>query len=179
MLRSRKTRACSNHGTRCVRFIIGNSGDNACYARRSRCVVIQFCYRDDGDHALGESTTMRSSAALLALGLVAACCPAMARSHHGHAVHRSDVHHYAARTVHHHASLAHRTHAGIHIAQHADVAPHVAASSGSISHSAITCEMVRAYVAQVGLAQAAAMAQSAGITASEKDRARRCLEQKS
>jgi hypothetical protein len=39
--------------------------------------------------------------------------------------------------------------------------------------------MVRAYVAQVGLAQAAAIAESAGITASEKDRAKRCLEQKS
>jgi hypothetical protein len=95
----------------------------------------------------------------------------MAKSHHGH-----DVHHYAARTLHHHVSLAHRT----RLAHHADVAPHVATtSSGSVSHSAITCEMVRAYVAQVGLAQAAAMAQSAGITASEKDRAKRCLEQKS
>jgi hypothetical protein len=114
--------------------------------------------------------TMRRSAALLTLGLITACCPAMAKSHHGH-----DVHHYAARTLHHHASLAHRT----HLAHHADVAPSVATSSGSVSHSGITCEMVRAYVAQVGLAQAAAMAQSAGITASEKDRAKRCLEQKS
>jgi hypothetical protein len=94
----------------------------------------------------------------------------MAKSHHG-----QYVHHYAARTVHHHASLAHRT----HLAHHAEVAHHVANSSGSVSHSGITCEMVRAYVAQVGLAQAAAMAESAGITASEKDRAKRCLEQKS
>ena len=47
------------------------------------------------------------------------------------------------------------------------------------SHSGITCDMVRAYVAQVGLAQATAMAESAGITASEKARARRCLAQKS
>jgi hypothetical protein len=39
--------------------------------------------------------------------------------------------------------------------------------------------MVRAYVAQVGLAQAAAIAESAGITSSEKERARRCLAQKS
>jgi hypothetical protein len=39
--------------------------------------------------------------------------------------------------------------------------------------------MVRAYVAQVGLAQAAVMAESAGITASEKERAKRCLAQKS
>jgi hypothetical protein len=49
----------------------------------------------------------------------------------------------------------------------------------SVSHSGITCDMVRAYVAQVGLAQAAAMAQSAGITSAEKERARRCLAQKS
>jgi len=45
----------------------------------------------------------------------------------------------------------------------------------SESHSGITCDMVRAYVAQVGLAQAIATAQSAGITSAEKERARRCL----
>ena len=43
------------------------------------------------------------------------------------------------------------------------------------THSQITCEMVREYVAQVGLEQAMAMAQSAGITVSDKQRARRCL----
>ena len=47
------------------------------------------------------------------------------------------------------------------------------------SHSGITCDMVRAYVAQVGLAEAVAMAQSAGITPAEKERARRCLAEKS
>ena len=36
--------------------------------------------------------------------------------------------------------------------------------------------MVRNFVAQVGLAQAVAMAETAGITSSEKERARRCLE---
>jgi len=46
------------------------------------------------------------------------------------------------------------------------------------SHSNITCEMVRAYVAQVGTAQALAIAQSAGMTVSEEQRARRCLESK-
>jgi hypothetical protein len=39
--------------------------------------------------------------------------------------------------------------------------------------------MVRAYVAQVGLAQATAMAVSAGITSAEKERAKRCLAEKS
>jgi hypothetical protein len=44
------------------------------------------------------------------------------------------------------------------------------------SHARITCEMVRAYVAQIGLAQAKAMAQAAGMTASEEREAVQCLE---
>jgi hypothetical protein len=71
-----------------------------------------------------------------------------------------------AKPYHGHRAVAHTTH-------------HANRISEPDSHSAITCEMVRAYVAQVGLAQATAMAQSAGITSSEKDRARRCLAQKS
>jgi hypothetical protein len=51
--------------------------------------------------------------------------------------------------------------------------PHAATS-----RSGITCEMVRAYVAQIGLVQAKAMAQSAGITESEKREAMQCLEKK-
>jgi hypothetical protein len=43
------------------------------------------------------------------------------------------------------------------------------------SHSNITCDMVRSYVAQVGLAQARAMAAAAGMTAAEERRARQCL----
>jgi hypothetical protein len=46
------------------------------------------------------------------------------------------------------------------------------------SHSRITCEMVREYVAQVGVVQAKAMAQAAGITESEKREAVQCLEKK-
>jgi hypothetical protein len=42
-------------------------------------------------------------------------------------------------------------------------------------YSHITCEMVRTYVAQTGSAQALAMAQSVGITASEMAKAKRCL----
>ncbi len=56
---------------------------------------------------------------------------------------------------------------------------HVDGSTERESRSGITCEMVRAYVAKVGLAQAAALAESAGITPSEKERARRCLAQSS
>lgn len=65
-------------------------------------------------------------------------------------------HHYVARTLHHGNG-----------------------ASANESHSGITCDMVRAYVAQVGMAQAVAMAESAGITSSEKERARRCLAEKS
>jgi hypothetical protein len=46
------------------------------------------------------------------------------------------------------------------------------------SHARITCEMVRAYVAQIGLVQAKAMAQAAGMTASEEREAVQCLEKK-
>jgi hypothetical protein len=48
----------------------------------------------------------------------------------------------------------------------------------SISHSRITCDMVRAYVAQVGLEQAKAMAQAAGVTEAEAREAAQCLEKK-
>jgi hypothetical protein len=46
------------------------------------------------------------------------------------------------------------------------------------SHSRITCEMVRAYVAQVGLAQAKTMAEAAGMTETEEREAVRYLERK-
>jgi len=95
-------------------------------------------------------------AVLPMLALLAACGPAMAKSHHGH--------HHVARAT-HQAKTTPKT------------APKTAAERDS--HSGITCEMVRAYVAQVGLAQAQAMAESNGITSSEKERARRCLAEKS
>lgn len=40
----------------------------------------------------------------------------------------------------------------------------------------ITCEMVRAYVATVGLTRARAVALAHGITPAEERKARRCLE---
>lgn len=43
------------------------------------------------------------------------------------------------------------------------------------THSSITCAMVRSYVAQVGLEQAKVMAESAGMTAADELRAKRCL----
>jgi hypothetical protein len=41
--------------------------------------------------------------------------------------------------------------------------------------SHVNCETVRAYVAQVGLAQARTLARAAGMTAGQEWRARRCL----
>lgn len=42
----------------------------------------------------------------------------------------------------------------------------------------ISCETVRAYVAQVGVAQAKAMALSAGMTSAQERLAKRCLARK-
>jgi hypothetical protein len=42
----------------------------------------------------------------------------------------------------------------------------------------VNCETVRAYVAQVGLTQATALARAAGMTAGQEWRARRCLAKK-
>lgn len=50
--------------------------------------------------------------------------------------------------------------------------------AATTSHSRISCETVRAYVAQVGLAQAKALAQAAGMTEIEERQARQCLEKK-
>jgi hypothetical protein len=52
-------------------------------------------------------------------------------------------------------------------------------SAGNVAdHSHITCDMVRSYVAQVGLQQARAMAVAAGMTPSEERQARQCLASK-
>jgi hypothetical protein len=88
--------------------------------------------------------------ALLTLIAVAVSGPSMAKSHHHH-------HHHVYRAASNHS---------VH-----EAAP-------ASAHAHITCDMVRAYVAQVGLAQAKAQAQSAGMTASEAQKAMRCLEKK-
>jgi hypothetical protein len=52
-------------------------------------------------------------------------------------------------------------------------------SAGNVAdHSQITCDMVRSYVAQVGLQQARAMAVAAGMSRSEERHARQCLASK-
>jgi hypothetical protein len=49
--------------------------------------------------------------------------------------------------------------------------PHRAGRDGS----AITCDTVRAYVSQVGIVAAKAMARARGMTAAQERRARQCL----
>ena len=56
--------------------------------------------------------------------------------------------------------------------------PHHHRDRATASHSRVSCETVRAYVAQVGLAQAKAMAQAAGMTQSEEREAAQCLQKK-
>jgi hypothetical protein len=62
-----------------------------------------------------------------------------------------------------------RTHQHHHVARHGNEIG---------AHSNITCEMVRNYVAQVGLEHARAMATAAGMTVADERRARQCFEKK-
>jgi hypothetical protein len=94
--------------------------------------------------------------ALLAVIVVAVSSPSMAKSHHHHHVYREASHHRVDR----------------------EASRHRVAEKPASSHAHITCDMVRAYVAQVGLEQARALAESAGMTTSEERRAKRCLENK-
>jgi transposase-like protein len=143
---------------------------------------------------LRPGVAMMKHAVLFTLISLALICPVMAKPHHGdhpqhdaarkshHAHHYATRkshhdHHYAERRSHHdqqdversshHANryAAHRSHDSDRFASH-------------ISHSGITCDMVRAYVAKVGLGQAIAMAKSAGISAADEQRARQCLANK-
>jgi hypothetical protein len=90
---------------------------------------------------------------LTILCLLAASYPAMAKYHH----------HYD-RHFHRHASYSQRH-------DHARVSPEMRAH--------VTCDMVRAYVAQLGIEQARAMARAAGMTMLEERKARHCLESES
>ncbi len=54
----------------------------------------------------------------------------------------------------------------------------VATASPVLANPHISCATVRAYVSELGLVQAKAQAQAAGMTASQERRARRCLAKK-
>jgi hypothetical protein len=103
----------------------------------------------------------------LALVFVCVSWPLMAKSHHFDSGDRHRSHHESHRYGHHE---------GRHHAYDHDRYRHNSEPQGvGETHSHITCDMVRSYVAQVGLAQARAMAHAAGMTASEERRARQCL----
>jgi hypothetical protein len=103
--------------------------------------------------------------ALLMLVFASVSSPLLAKPRHSHHHSRDFSHHESWRD---HESRRYASHHGGH-RHHSD---HPAIQQ---THSHITCDMVRSYVAQVGLAQAKAMAEAAGMTASEERRARQCL----
>ena len=109
--------------------------------------------------------------ALLSFAVVfALACPVMAKPHHAQ---HSRHHHYAAHERHHHDATRDHHHEAARASRHAE--HNTAHETAPVSHSGITCEMVRAYVAKVGMGQAIAMAKSAGISAADEQRARQCL----
>jgi hypothetical protein len=121
-------------------------------------------------------------AALFTLLSFALSCPVMAKPRSHHHFYSHHHHHDAARASHHHeVGRASRHHEAAHTSRHREAArapQHADRETAHTSHSGITCEMVRAYVAKVGMGQAIAMAKSAGISAAEEERARQCLAKK-
>jgi hypothetical protein len=120
---------------------------------------------------------MKKTALLAAIFLIAAC-PLMAKPYHGQLYHGPLHHSYGH--VHQAYRYMHHSHRGLANAGHVyrDSRHAQAPDSNVGAHSNITCDMVRSYVAQVGLQQARAMAIAAGMTASEERRARQCLANK-
>jgi hypothetical protein len=137
---------------------------------------------------------MMKHAALFTLISLALCSPVIAKPHHAH-----HAGHYAADKAHHgrHAAARKSRHDDHYAARKSHHGDHYAARkshhgdqytvrkshdaddyAAHASHSGITCEMVRAYVAKVGLGQAIAMAKSAGMSAADEERARHCLANK-
>lgn len=123
---------------------------------------------------------MMKCAALFTLISLALTCPVIAKPHHAH--------HYAIRKSHRDHRYAERRSRRDqrNVERNSHHSNHYAVRrshdfdrfASHVSHSAITCEMVRAYVAKVGLGQAIAMAKSAGISAVDEQRARQCLANK-
>jgi hypothetical protein len=123
-----------------------------------------------GRFAFGGPTNMKDTA-LLTLVFVVISSPLLAKPHHLYSAGRHDGYRHAYAEAHRYGSHDGRHHSYGHGA--GEIGAHE--TGGRETHSHITCEMVRSYVAQVGLMQAKAMAQAAGMTASEERRARQCL----
>jgi len=116
-----------------------------------------------GNVSVGINKMKKTALLMLLLGGVSS--PLMAKPHHSYYSSRSSSHREGPRDN-ESRRYAYR-HDGYR--QHGD---HPAVQQ---THPHITCDMVRSYVAQFGPAQAKAMAQAAGMTASEGRRARQWL----
>jgi hypothetical protein len=131
-------------------------------------------------HVLCWGVAMMKYAAVFTLISLALTCPVVAKPHHADhdAAGKSHPgHHYAARKSHHdHHDVARKSRHADHYAARKSHDEHQYAAHAS--HSGITCEMVRAYVAKMGMGQAIAMAKSAGMSAADEERARHCLANK-
>jgi hypothetical protein len=142
---------------------------------------------------LRQGVAMMKHAALFTLISLALTCPVIAKPHHGHHSHYAarkshHAHHYTTRKSHHDHQYAERRSRRDQqdVERNSHRADHYTARrshdfdryASHTSHSGITCEMVRAYVAKVGLGQAIALAKSAGISAFDEQRARQCLANK-
>jgi hypothetical protein len=171
-----------NCGGQAARF----SGDSFVIVRAknfySGMMIEAICFRGS-QQKFGGPTTMKKTA-LLALVFVCVSWPVMAKPHHFYSEDRHSSHHdshrYGDYRSRDHAADYRSHHADHHLSRHHaddhDGYRHDGERRGAgETHSHISCEMVRSFVAQVGLAQAKAMAHAAGMTASEERRARQCL----
>jgi hypothetical protein len=120
-------------------------------------------------HVLCWGVAMMKYAAVFTLISLALTCPVVAKPHHAH-------HDAAGKSHHDHHDVARKSHHAGHYAARKSHDEHQYAAHAS--HSGITCEMVRAYVAKMGMGQAIAMAKSAGMSAADEERARHCLANK-
>lgn len=117
--------------------------------------------------------------ALLMLLLGGVSSPVMAEPHHNYyephqSYYEPHQSYYQSRSFSHREGP--RDHeSGRYAYRHDGYRPHSDHPATRQTHSHVTCDMVRSYVAQLGLAQAKAMAEAAGMTASEERRARQCL----
>jgi hypothetical protein len=132
-----------------IRVCCHSLGDNALLFLRTRSIsgIVQR------GGTKGQPTVKKT--ALLRLALLTVSYPVMAKSHHDH-------HHSARKSRHDHHRAVRKSQQTHH-------------SVATDPRSQVTCETVRSYVAQVGLERAKAMALSANISISDKERAKRCL----
>jgi hypothetical protein len=167
-----------NCGGQAVRF----SGDSFVIVRAKNFysgMMIARRFAFGGISKFGGPTTMKKTA-LLALVFVGVSLPVMAKPHHfyteGRHSSRHDSHRYGDYRSRHHADYHRADHRSRHHADDHDGYRHDSERRGvGETHSHISCDMVRSFVAQVGLAQAKVMAHAAGMTTSEERRARQCL----